>query len=72
LANRASATVTPMGVEMPDRGEVLAIGRGRVIQRPEGARVALLSLGTRLADTMCTSSASSAAAITVMFGRQHR
>ncbi|WP_420865510.1 1-deoxy-D-xylulose-5-phosphate synthase [Methylobacterium indicum] len=41
-----------VGVEMPERGEVLAIGRGRVIQRPEGARVALLSLGTRLAEAL--------------------
>ena len=39
-----------VGVELPERGEVLAIGKGRVIRRPEGARVALLSLGTRLAE----------------------
>ncbi|MCV3269822.1 1-deoxy-D-xylulose-5-phosphate synthase [Roseobacter sinensis] len=36
------------GVEMPDRGEVLEIGKGRVIA--QGARVALLSFGTRLAE----------------------
>ncbi len=41
-----------VGVEMPERGEVLEIGKGRVIQRPEGARVALLSLGTRLAEAL--------------------
>ena len=41
-----------VGVELPERGEVLAIGKGRVIRRPEGARVALLSLGTRLAEAL--------------------
>ncbi|WP_407531203.1 transketolase C-terminal domain-containing protein, partial [Methylobacterium oryzisoli] len=41
-----------VGVELPERGEVLAIGRGRVLRRPEGARVALLSLGTRLAEAL--------------------
>ncbi|MEO1138683.1 MAG: 1-deoxy-D-xylulose-5-phosphate synthase, partial [Pseudomonadota bacterium] len=33
------------GVDMPDRGEVLEIGKGRMIQ--EGGRVAILSFGTR-------------------------
>ena len=36
------------GVEMPEQGEVLEIGKGRVIQ--EGKRVAILSFGTRLAE----------------------
>jgi len=36
------------GVELPARGEVLEIGKGRIIQ--EGARVAILSLGTRLGE----------------------
>jgi len=36
------------GVEMPERGEVLEIGRGRIVS--EGARVAILSLGTRLGE----------------------
>ncbi|GLK66796.1 1-deoxy-D-xylulose-5-phosphate synthase [Hansschlegelia plantiphila] len=36
-----------VGVELPMRGRVLQIGRGRVLR--EGASVALLSLGTRLA-----------------------
>ena len=36
------------GVEMPDAGAVLEIGRGRMIQ--EGARVAILSFGTRLGE----------------------
>ncbi|CUH51305.1 1-deoxy-D-xylulose-5-phosphate synthase [Shimia marina] len=35
-----------VGVELPERGRVLEIGKGRVVQA--GARVALLSLGTRL------------------------
>src|ERR1700712_642561 len=41
-----------VGVDLPERGEALAIGRGRVVRRPEGARVALLSLGTRLAEAL--------------------
>ena len=40
------------GVELPERGAALAIGRGRVVRRPEGARVALLSLGTRLGEAL--------------------
>jgi 1-deoxy-D-xylulose-5-phosphate synthase len=36
------------GVNMPERGVPLEIGKGRIIQ--EGARVALLSFGTRLAE----------------------
>ena len=35
-----------VGVEMPERGEVLEIGKGRIVQ--DGGRVALLSFGTRL------------------------
>jgi 1-deoxy-D-xylulose-5-phosphate synthase len=38
------------GVEMPVRGTPLEIGRGRLIH--EGARVALLSFGTRLTETL--------------------
>jgi len=38
------------GVEMPPRGVPLEIGRGRVIR--EGARVAVLSFGTRLAEVL--------------------
>ncbi len=37
-----------VGVEMPERGQVLPIGKGRIIA--EGARVAILSFGTRLAE----------------------
>ena len=39
-----------VGVELPERGEVLEIGKGRIIR--EGGTVALLSLGTRLADCL--------------------
>ncbi|MFG6079139.1 1-deoxy-D-xylulose-5-phosphate synthase [Paracoccus litorisediminis] len=39
-----------MGVEMPERGTPLEIGKGRVIC--EGKRVAILSFGTRLAEVM--------------------
>ncbi len=39
-----------VGVEMPERGQPLAIGRGRIVR--EGTKVALLSLGTRLADCL--------------------
>ncbi|MHC9235752.1 1-deoxy-D-xylulose-5-phosphate synthase [Pseudooceanicola sp. 502str34] len=38
------------GVTMPERGEVLEIGKGRMIR--EGSRVALLSFGTRLGETL--------------------
>ncbi|MFO1103550.1 MAG: 1-deoxy-D-xylulose-5-phosphate synthase [Methylocystis sp.] len=39
-----------VGVELPERGEILEIGKGRILR--EGSRVAILSLGTRLADAM--------------------
>ncbi|SMO39204.1 1-deoxy-D-xylulose-5-phosphate synthase [Paracoccus laeviglucosivorans] len=39
-----------MGVEMPERGQPLEIGKGRVIC--EGKGVAILSFGTRLAEVM--------------------
>jgi 1-deoxy-D-xylulose-5-phosphate synthase len=39
-----------VGCEMPARGVPLEIGRGRLIR--EGSRVALLSFGTRLAETL--------------------
>ncbi|WP_435257175.1 1-deoxy-D-xylulose-5-phosphate synthase [Thioclava sp. FR2] len=37
-----------VGVEMPAKGQLLEIGKGRIIT--EGSRVALLSFGTRLAE----------------------
>jgi 1-deoxy-D-xylulose-5-phosphate synthase len=39
-----------VGVDMPERGRELAIGKGRIIK--EGTKIALLSLGTRLADCL--------------------
>ncbi len=39
-----------VGVDLPDAGEVLPIGRGRIVLEGEGT--ALLSLGTRLADCL--------------------
>ncbi|ODN69749.1 1-deoxy-D-xylulose-5-phosphate synthase [Methylobrevis pamukkalensis] len=39
-----------VGVEMPERGEILPIGKGRIVR--EGNRVAILSLGTRLAEAL--------------------
>jgi 1-deoxy-D-xylulose-5-phosphate synthase len=39
-----------VGVEMPERGTPLEIGRGRIVA--EGGRVAILSFGTRLAEVL--------------------
>lgn len=39
-----------VGVEMPERGEAWEIGKGRVVR--EGTAVAILSLGTRLAESL--------------------
>ena len=39
-----------MGVEMPERGEILPIGKGRILR--EGSQVALFSLGTRLGEAL--------------------
>lgn len=39
-----------VGVDMPERGRPLEIGRGRIIR--EGNRVALLSFGTRLSEVL--------------------
>lgn len=50
------------GVELPERGELLEIGKGRIISR--GARVALLSFGTRLAEVEKAAEALSARGIT--------
>ncbi|HYI91549.1 MAG TPA: 1-deoxy-D-xylulose-5-phosphate synthase [Beijerinckiaceae bacterium] len=41
-----------VGLEMPERGVPLPIGKGRILK--EGSRVALLSLGTRLAEALRT------------------
>jgi 1-deoxy-D-xylulose-5-phosphate synthase len=54
IDDRASAFRYPRGegtgIALPVRGEVLDIGRGRILR--EGGKVAILSLGTRLADAM--------------------
>ena len=39
-----------VGVDMPERGEILEIGKGRIVK--EGTRIALLSFGTRLQECM--------------------
>lgn len=39
-----------IGVDMPERGQILEIGKGRIVK--EGTKVALLSFGTRLADCL--------------------
>ncbi len=46
------------GVDLPERGEALEIGKGRIIQ--QGTRVAILSFGTRLSE--CEKAAESLAA----------
>jgi 1-deoxy-D-xylulose-5-phosphate synthase len=39
-----------IGVEMPSEGKPLEIGKGRIVR--EGSKIAILSLGTRLADAL--------------------
>jgi 1-deoxy-D-xylulose-5-phosphate synthase len=39
-----------VGVDLPERGTALAIGKGRIVK--EGTRVAILSFGTRLQDSL--------------------
>ncbi len=51
-----------VGLELPERGVPLTIGKGRVIR--EGSRVALLSFGTRLAEVTRAAEALSARGIT--------
>ena len=51
-----------LGVDLPEVGEVLPIGRGRMIQ--QGSRVAILSFGTRLGEVMKASEALGAKGIT--------
>jgi 1-deoxy-D-xylulose-5-phosphate synthase len=52
-----------IGVPMPQRGEILEIGKGRVLRR--GRRVALLSLGTRLTECLAAADMLEAAGISV-------
>jgi len=53
LDDRPSAFRYPrgegVGLDLPERGEVMPIGKGRIVR--EGNRVAILSLGTRLAES---------------------
>ena len=51
-----------VGVDLPERGTVLEIGKGRLIQ--QGKRVALLSLGTRLEEVRKAAEALGARGIT--------
>ncbi|WP_047030712.1 1-deoxy-D-xylulose-5-phosphate synthase [Hoeflea sp. IMCC20628] len=39
-----------VGVDMPERGQILEIGKGRIVR--EGTKVAILSFGTRLAECL--------------------
>ena len=50
------------GVDMPERGEILTIGKGRMIR--EGSRVAILSFGTRLGEVLTACEALEAKGIT--------
>ncbi|MBP0481511.1 1-deoxy-D-xylulose-5-phosphate synthase [Sagittula salina] len=52
-----------VGVEMPERGKLLEIGKGRVMK--EGTRVALLSFGTRLAECLSAAEALEARGVSV-------
>jgi 1-deoxy-D-xylulose-5-phosphate synthase len=51
-----------VGCDMPTRGQVLEIGKGRVIR--EGSRVALLSFGTRLSEVLKAAEALSGRGLT--------
>lgn len=51
-----------VGVDMPERGVPLEIGKGRMIQ--EGSRVAILSFGTRLSEVQKAAEALAARGIT--------
>jgi 1-deoxy-D-xylulose-5-phosphate synthase len=52
-----------IGVELPERGEVLQIGKGRVLR--EGTDIALLSYGTRLAECLVAAETLAAQGISV-------
>ena len=51
-----------VGVDLPDHGEILEIGKGRIIQT--GNRVAILSFGTRLGEVKTAAEALAARGIT--------
>ena len=50
-----------VGVDLPERGDILAIGKGRVVR--EGTKVALLSFGTRLQDCLAAADELSASGL---------
>jgi 1-deoxy-D-xylulose-5-phosphate synthase len=52
-----------VGCELPDRGEIVPIGKGRMIR--EGEDIAILSLGTRLADCLAAADAMAAQGVNV-------
>jgi 1-deoxy-D-xylulose-5-phosphate synthase len=54
-----------VGVDLPERGVALPIGKGRMVRAPEGARVALLALGTRLSEALKAADALEAEGIAV-------
>ncbi len=51
-----------VGVDLPERGEVLEIGKGRIVR--EGSQVAILSFGTRLSEVEAAAEALAARGIT--------
>jgi 1-deoxy-D-xylulose-5-phosphate synthase len=51
-----------VGVDLPEQGEVLQIGKGRMIQ--QGSRVAILSFGTRLEEVRTAAEALAAKGLT--------
>ena len=50
-----------VGVELPERGSVLAIGKGRIVR--EGSKIALLSFGTRLQECLAAADVLDAAGL---------
>ena len=50
-----------VGVDLPERGEVLEIGKGRIVR--EGSQVAILSFGTRLSEVEAAAEALAARGI---------
>ncbi len=42
-----------VGVDMPEKGEILEIGKGRIVK--EGSKIAILSFGTRLSEALSAS-----------------
>jgi 1-deoxy-D-xylulose-5-phosphate synthase len=52
-----------VGVALPERGQVLAIGKGRIVR--EGTQAALLSLGTRLQPALAAADALAAEGISI-------